>query len=146
MRRKNNLSEEEEQKMLDALFGRNVPVRKETALKPEREEESGGIPSGKDGQPETVTGVEPVADPLPARRISGKQRRASLDEYKEAFMRTPRIDDRKPVFISREKRDRLNRIVGLFGDNRMSVSGIVENIIGHHLQAYGEDIEAWRKL
>ena len=60
MRRKNNLSEEEEQKMLDALFGRNVPVRKETALKPEREEESGGIPSGKDGQPETVTAAQGV--------------------------------------------------------------------------------------
>ena len=80
-----------------------------------------------------MTGAETLADPLPARRISGKQRRASLDEYKD-------------VFISREKRDRLNRIVGLFGDNRMSVSGIVENIIGHHLQTYGEDIEAWRKL
>lgn len=145
MRRKNNMSEEE-QKMLAALFGRNVPVRKETALKPEREEESGGIPSGKDGQSGSVTEPESLAEPMPARRISGKQRRASLDEYREAFMRTPRIDDRKPVFISREKRDRLNRIVGLFGDNRMSVSGIVENIIGHHLQAYGEDIEAWRKL
>ena len=36
MRRKNNLSEEEERKMLDALFGRNVPVRQETVLKPER--------------------------------------------------------------------------------------------------------------
>lgn len=146
MRRKTNLSEEEEQKMLDALFGRNVPMRRETALKLEGEEENDGIPSDKDGQQETVIGAEPVADPLPVRRISGKQRRASLDEYKEAFMHTPRIDDRKPVFISREKRDRLNRIVGLFGDNRMSVSGIVENIIGHHLQAYGEDIEAWRKL
>ena len=146
MRRKNNLSEEEERKMLDALFGCNVPVRQETALKPEGEEESEDIPSGGDGQPESVTGTEPVIDPLPVRRISGKQRRASLDEYKEAFMHTPRIDDRKPVFISRKKRDRLNRIVGLFGDNRMSVSGIVENIIRHHLQAYGEDIEAWRKL
>lgn len=132
--------------MLDALFGRNVPVRQETALKPELEEESEGIPSDKEEKPESVTGAESVAAPMPARRISGKQRRASLDEYKEAFMRTPRIDDRKPVFISRKKRDRLNRIVGLFGDNRMSVSGIVENIIGHHLQAYGEDIEAWRKL
>ena len=108
--------------------GKTVTEEAETAMTDE--------PSG------AVTGEVPI----PQKRISGKQRRASLDEYKEAFMHTPRIDDRKPVFISREKRDRLNRIVGLFGDNRMSVSGIVENIIGHHLQAYGEDIEAWRKL
>lgn len=115
-------------------------------MKPEGEEEITGIPSDKEEEQESGTVAEPLAAPMPARRISGKQRKASLDEYKEAFMHTPRIDDRKPVFISREKRDRLNRIVGLFGDNRMSVSGIVENIIGHHLQAYGEDIEAWRKL
>lgn len=89
---------------------------------------------------------EPTAEAQPTKRISGKQRRASLDEYQEAFMRTPKIEDRKPVFISREKRDRLNRIVGLFGDDRMSVSGMVENIVSHHLQTYGEDIEAWRKL
>ena len=124
MRRKNNLSEEEEQKMLAALLGRNVPVRRETALKPEGEEENDGIPSDKEEEQESGTGAEPVSDSVPARRISSKQRRASLDEYKEAFMCTPRIDDRKPVFISREKRDRLNRIVGLFGDNRMNVSGI----------------------
>lgn len=44
MRRKTNLSEEEERKMLAALLGRNVPMRQETALKPEQEEESGGHP------------------------------------------------------------------------------------------------------
>lgn len=59
MRRKNNLSEEEQRKMLDALFGRNVPVRQETALKPEGEEET-----GKDGQPEAVTEAETLAAPL----------------------------------------------------------------------------------
>lgn len=50
----------------------------------QRKEENDGIPSGKDGQPKTVTGAEPLAELLSARRISGRQRRASLDEYKEA--------------------------------------------------------------
>lgn len=84
--------------------------------------------------------------PQVVRRISGKQRRASLEEYKEAFLPVPSIEDRKPVFLSRSTRDALDRIVRMFGEQRMSVSGLVENIARQHLATYGEDIEAWRKL
>ena len=80
------------------------------------------------------------------RRISGKQRRASLEEYKESFLTVPSIEDRKPVFLSRSTRDALDRIVRMFGERRMSVSGLMENIARQHLATYGEDIEAWRKL
>jgi len=84
--------------------------------------------------------------PQVVRRISGKQRRASLEEYKETFLPVPVIEDRKPVFLSRSTRDALDRIVRMFGERRMSVSGLVENITRQHLATYGEDIEAWRKL
>lgn len=84
--------------------------------------------------------------PHVVRRISGKQRRASLEEYKETFLPVPSIEDRKPVFLSRSTRDALDRIVRMFGERRMSVSGLVENIARQHLATYGEDIEAWRKL
>lgn len=84
--------------------------------------------------------------PQVVRRISGKQRRASLEEYKETFLSVPSIEDRKPVFLSRSTRDALDRIVRMFGERRMSVSGLVENIARQHLDTYGEDIEAWRKL
>ena len=92
--------------------------------------------------------VPEQADETPqvVRRISGKQRRASLEEYKEAFLLVPSIEDRKPVFLSCSTRDALDRIVRMFGERRMSVSGLVENIARQHLAAYGEDIEAWRKL
>ena len=92
--------------------------------------------------------VQEQADETPqvVRRISGKQRRASLEEYKEAFLLVPSIEDRKPVFLSRSTRDALDRIVRMFGERRMSVSGLVENIVRQHLTTYGEDIEAWRKL
>lgn len=92
--------------------------------------------------------VQEQADETPqvVRRISGKQRRASLEEYKEAFLLVPSIEDRKPVFLSRSTRDALDRIVRMFGERRMSVSGLVENIARQHLTTYGEDIEAWRKL
>lgn len=84
--------------------------------------------------------------PQVVRRISGKQRRASLEEYKDTFLSVPSIEDRKPVFLSRSTRDALDRIVRMFGERKMSVSGLVENIARQHLATYGEDIEAWRKL
>lgn len=64
-------------------------------------------------------------------RVSGKQRRASLEEYKAMFLPVPSIEDRKPVFLSRDTRDALDRIVSLFGSRRMSVSGLMENIHRH---------------
>lgn len=99
-------------------------------------------------QEQTVGTVQEQTDETPQviRRISGKQRRASLEEYKEAFLTVPTIEDRKPVFLGRRTRDALDRIVRMFGGRRMSVSGLVENIARQHLAAYGEDIEAWRKL
>ena len=89
---------------------------------------------------------QPDETPQTVRRISGKQRRASLEEYKETFLPVPSIEDRKPVFLSRSTRDALDRIVRMFGERKMSVSGLVENIARQHLAIYGEDIEAWRKL
>lgn len=99
-------------------------------------------------QEKTGEAVPEQADETPqvVRRISGKQRRASLEEYKESFLTVPSIEDRKPVFLSRSTRDALDRIVRMFGERRMSVSGLVENIARQHLDTYGEDIEAWRKL
>ena len=79
-------------------------------------------------------------------RRTPKQRRCELDEYRRLFMQTPRIDDRKPVFISRTTRDRLDRIVRLLGERGMSVSGLIENLARHHLAAHETDIECWRKL
>ena len=84
--------------------------------------------------------------PNPQKRISGKQRKATLEEYQQTFLQVPKIDDRKPVFISSEVRDRLDRVVRILGGRRMSVSGIIENIVRHHLDLYEEDFEAWHKL
>ena len=41
---------------------------------------------------------EAQSPPNPQKRISGKQRKATLEEYQQTFLQVPRIDDRKPVF------------------------------------------------
>lgn len=84
--------------------------------------------------------------PPSQRRISSRQRKLSLDEYRKAFLQVPRIEDRKPVFVSGEVRDRLDEFVRRLGGRKMSVSGLLENIARQHLEIYSEDFEQWRKL
>lgn len=92
----------------------------------------------------TVTAGQPaqsVSD-----RVGVKQQRATLEKYRQTFLRVPKIENRKPVFVSCEVRDRLDEIVRRLGGRRMSVSGLIENLARHHLETYGDDIERWRKL
>ena len=69
----------------------------------------------------------------------------SFEEYRQTFLKVPRLTDRKPVFVSASTRERLDRIVRQLGDRKMSVSGLIENLALHHLKTYGEDIDQWRK-
>ncbi len=95
---------------------------------------------------EESTSDMPEKTAVPQKRISSKQRRLSLDEYRTTYLHVPKIADRKPVFVSGEVRDSLDRIVRYFGGRGMSASGMVENLTRLHLEAYREDIEQWRKL
>ena len=94
---------------------------------------------------QSPTGREEAA-PASQRRISSRQRKLSLDEYRKVFLQVPRIEDRKPVFVSSEVRDRLDEFVRRLGGRKMSVSGLLENIARQHLEIYSEDFEQWRKL
>ncbi len=118
-----------------------------------------GLDSGQLAQPgktvtkkaETATvdepsGRTPEEVAVPQKRVSSKQRRLSLDEYRTAYLQVPKITDRKPVFVSGEVRDRLDGIVRRLGGRGMSASGLIENLARLHLETYREDIEQWRKL
>lgn len=84
--------------------------------------------------------------PTIQRRISSKQRKLSLEEYRSTYLKVPVIKDRKPVFLSCEVRDRLDDYVHKLGGRKMSVSGLLENIARQHLDTYDADFEQWRKL
>ena len=93
-----------------------------------------------------ATGEQPLASPTIQRRVSSKQRRLSLEEYRNTYLKVPVIKDRKPVFLSCEVRDKLEDYVRKLGGRKMSVSGLLENIASQHLALYDEDFEQWRKL
>jgi hypothetical protein len=80
-----------------------------------------------------------------SKRASGKQRKFALEEFRKQFMNAPKIENRKPVFASKTVRDDLERIVRLFGERGLSVSGLIENLSRNFLEIYRDDIEQWRK-
>ena len=99
-------------------------------------------------QTETET---PVAEEQPSattiqRRVSSKQRKLSLEEYRNTFMRPYRIEDRKPVFISGKLRKMLDKFACKIGEDRMSMSGLLENIVRHHIELYADDFEHWKGM
>ncbi len=83
---------------------------------------------------------------MPQKRVSSKQRRLSLEEYRATYLQVPKIINRKPVFVSETVRDELDRVVRFLGGKGMSASGLIENLVRLHLDTYRNDIEQWRKL
>ena len=118
-------------------FTGDVGIKTPLTVTEQSEIQSGNLqmPMGKDGTFST-----------PRCRVSSRHRRLSLDEYRTAFLQVPKIEDRKPVFVSCEIRDRLDEFVRKLGSRRMSVSGLLENIARQHLEIYSEEFEQWRKL
>lgn len=100
-------------------------------------------------QTEAGGSTEAEQPPIPTvapKRSTTKQRKESLEDYRQTFLTIPKLEDRKPVFISREVRDRIDEIVHRLGGRGRSVSGFIENLARHHLDIYRDDVEGWKKL
>ena len=110
------------------------------------------LPSvAKQAQTEVASSVTEDVDENPPtppiqRRVSSKQRKLSLEEYRNTFMRPYKIEDRKPVFISGKLRKILDKFACKIGEDRMSMSGLLENIVRHHIELYSEDLEHWKGM
>ena len=104
------------------------------------------IPEETDEVPPTNVVEEPPPTPPIQRRVSSKQRKLSLEEYRNTFMRPYKIEDRKPVFISGKLRKMLDKFACKIGEDRMSMSGLLENIVRHHIELYSEDFEHWKGM
>ena len=155
MRREPNISEQEAREIVEKMgrresyspksmddFYRNI------GLDPAELEQPGKTVKKEAG---TAMADEPSSGAtgeaaMTQKRISGKQRRLSLEEYRTTYLQVPKIVNRKPVFVSETVRDELDRVVRYLGGKGMSASGLIENLVRLHLEAYRNDIEQWRKL
>ena len=88
----------------------------------------------------------PIPPIEPAKRSSPKQRKASMEEYQQTYLTTPKIVDRQTIFISRTLRDEVDIVVRRLGDRKLSVSGFVENLVRAHLSDYANELEQWKRM
>ena len=155
MKKEPNITERQAREIVEKM-GRREPYTSKSiddfywsiGLEPEEPEQSGKTVTEEAEIPmvdeplEVATGEAAI----PQKCISSKQRRLSLDEYRTTYLKVPKIINRKPVFVSETVRDELDRVVRYLGGKGMSASGLIENLVRLHLDAYRNDIEQWRKL
>ena len=155
MKKEPNITEQQAREIVEKM-GRREPYTSKSiddfyrsiGLEPEEPEQLGKTVTEEAEIPmaDEPSGVATGEAAMPQKRISSKQRRLSLDEYRTTYLKVPKIINRKPVFVSGEVRDRLDEIVRRLGGRGMSVSGLIENLARQHLSTYGNDIGQWRKL
>ncbi|MFR9592851.1 MAG: DUF3408 domain-containing protein, partial [Rikenellaceae bacterium] len=102
--------------------------------------------SQQNQQSETTAQTKSTQTNEPTKRTTQRQRKESMAEYRQMFLTTPKIVDRQTVFIGRDLRDKIDRVVRQIGDRKLSVSGFAQNVLQHHLEMYGDDIDRWRKM
>jgi len=140
--RKRSLDEKYQEMIDDDVFNEIIPKRNTTR----EQENSIETDISLRTEERTIATDSLQTAEVSAKRISGKQRKESLEEYRQMFLQIPKLEDRKPVFISRVVRDHLDEIARKLGGRRMSVSGFIENLARHHLELYREDVESWKKM
>jgi hypothetical protein len=155
MKKEPNITERQAREIVEKM-GRREPYTSKSiddfyrsiGLEPEEPEQSGKTVTEEAEIPMTDEPLEVATGEaaIPQKRISSKQRRLSLDEYRTTYLKVPKIINRKPVFVSETVRDELDRVVRYLGGKGMSASGLIENLVRLHLDAYRNDIEQWRKL
>lgn len=90
---------------------------------------------------------EQTATPQPKQqRIGSKQRRLEFGDYKANYLAPMKIENRHSLNISNATWERLERVARILGDRGANVGSYAERILSEHLDAYADDIEAWRKL
>jgi hypothetical protein len=78
--------------------------------------------------------------PEPTEEKTTKRKRGQAIDYESLFLSRNELRDRQGLYISRENYEILQTLVRAIRNERLSVSGLVDNIISHHIELYGEDI------
>jgi Protein of unknown function (DUF3408). len=83
-------------------------------------------------EPEDTTGEKPKESP--------KKKRGQSIDYETAFLIRNELRNRQGLYIDKDNYEVLQTLVRSIRNERLSVSGLVDNIIRHHIELYEDDI------
>ena len=83
-----------------------------------------------------------LVEPEPPEEKPSKRKRsqAMAVDYETLFLSRNELRDRQGLYISRDNYRTLQTLVRAIHSERLSVSGLADNIIKHHIELYGDDI------
>ncbi|KAA6320333.1 hypothetical protein EZS27_029879 [termite gut metagenome] len=106
--------------------------------------------AGSDGDMPKFLSPAPVgetiseeAEPLgeePAKRERGEVGVVGMADYESVFLTRNELRNRQGLYIDRDNYEILQTLVRSVRSRRLSVSGLVDNIVRHHIERYEEDI------
>ena len=68
-----------------------------------------------------------------------KRKRGQVD-YENLFLTRNEIRTRQGLYIDRENYEILQTLVRAIRSEKLSISGLVDNIVSHHIELYGDEI------
>lgn len=87
-----------------------------------------------------------VADDAKATRVSRKQSREELEDYKAEYLVPVKIGKRHTVVLDDDLWKELDYIVRRIGDGDANTTSLVNAIIRNHIKELRPKVEVWRKL
>ena len=81
-----------------------------------------------------------LVEPEPIEEKPNKRKRSQAVDYETFFLSRNELRDRQGLYISRDNYKTLQTLVRAISNERLSVSGLVDNIVKHHIELYGDDI------
>ncbi|GHU57805.1 hypothetical protein FACS189411_12130 [Bacteroidia bacterium] len=78
--------------------------------------------------------------PEPTEEKPTKRKRGQTMDYENLFLSRNELRDRQSLYISRENYGILQTLVRAIRNERLSVSGLVDNIISQQIELYGDEI------
>ena len=81
----------------------------------------------------------PIDMPEPAEEKPAKRKRQTVD-YENLFLSRNELRDRQGLYIGRDNYEILQTLVRSIRNERLSVSGLVDNIVSRHIELYGDEI------
>ena len=82
----------------------------------------------------------PVDIPETTEEKPVKRKKTQSVDYENLFLSRNELRDRQGLYIGRDNYETLQTLIRAIRSERLSVSGLVDNIVSHHIELYGDEI------
>ena len=99
-------------------------------------------------EPETTTADAPAVDELPQSFTAENRRRRTmpLPDYEQTFLQPVNYDLRASLYVSRATKLKILEIVKKIGNERLTATSFVDNILRHHITTFRDEINRIYKI